>query len=61
MAKITLTVQEIEAAVEQYYRDYKPEIAKEFDFSRIYFKLKGQDQEDEDVEAVIKSKDEDER
>ena len=49
MSKLIITRDDIRRAVEQYYKDYEPELFKKFNFNLMYFKIG-------DIEYVVEEK-----
>ena len=49
MSKLLITRDDIRRAVEQYYKDYEPELFKQFNFELMYFNR-------ENIEYIIEER-----
>ena len=56
MSKLLITRADIRRAVEQYYKDYEPELYNQFNFDLMHFYHRGSHDNIGDIEYVVEEK-----
>ena len=59
MSKLLITRDDIRRAVEQYYKDYEPELFKQFNFEIMHFYHRGNHDNIGNIEYIIEERSDD--